>query len=101
LTRTPLEPGWQPINTALFNSIDFNSNYWSATEYAPLAGFAAWSFRFYDGYQDYTNMPVNLAAWPVHSGDVGTAPTVPEPSSVWLVGSGLAGLLGLSRKCLR
>ncbi|HHJ36602.1 MAG TPA: VPLPA-CTERM sorting domain-containing protein [Gammaproteobacteria bacterium] len=49
------------------------------------------------GYQANSNVKGNLYAWAVQSGNVGTA-VVPIPAAVWLFGSGLIGLIGLTRR---
>jgi len=89
------QAGWGLTNTGPFSNVQ-SDVYWSATEYAPYT-YNAWLFYFYDGYQLNLYKTYNYYAWAVHSGDVG-APAVPVPAAVWLFGSGLAGLLGMSRK---
>lgn len=65
-------------------------NYWSATADAP-SPISAWSFGFFNGSQDYAAYKSDgLYAWAVHAGDV--AATVPEPSTLLLMATGLAGL---------
>jgi hypothetical protein len=90
-----LQTGWGLTNTGPFSNVQSNF-YWSATEYAPSTSLA-WYFDTYIGYQDGTNKPYNLYAWAVHTGDVG-ASVVPVPAAAWLFGSGLLGLIGVSRK---
>jgi len=70
---------------------DVESVYWSGTE---SASGGAWHFRFYNGSQhdfghDYTDY-----VWAVRAGDVGA---VPEPTTLALMGLGIAGI-GYSRK---
>ena len=89
------QAGWGLTNTGPFSNLQSDA-YWAATEYAPYT-YNAWLFYFYDGYQLNLYKTYNYYAWAVHSGDVG-APAVPVPAAVWLFGSGLAGLLGMSRK---
>lgn len=86
------QPGWGLTNTGPFSNVQ-SSRYWSATEYATVF---AWHFNFDLGNQDFEFKSDSLYAWAVHSGDVGTI--VPVPASVWLFGSGLIGLLGVSGK---
>lgn len=95
---TVAQPGWGLINTGPFFNVQAN-DYWSSTEYAPDTRYA-WLFYFDTGGQGYsTKTWYGYYAWAVRSGDVGTtAPVVPVPAAVWLFGSGLLGLLGLSRK---
>jgi hypothetical protein len=95
-TGTGPQPGWGLTNTGPFANVQANY-YWSATQYATNTSFA-WSFNFLLGDQGFYNKTANFYyAWAVHSGDVG-ASTVPVPATVWLFGSGLIGLLGMSRK---
>jgi hypothetical protein len=84
-------------NTGPFSNIQSNQ-YWSATAYAPFPNSNAWYFNNNDGGQNDFNQSVGLYAWAVHSGDVGTPVPVPEPASVWLFGSGVLMLLGMSGK---
>ena len=73
----------------LFSNVQ--AAYWSGTEVAPDPG-AAWLFFFDGGIQSALDKDINeLFAWAVRSGDV-SAP-IPEPSTVLLLGSGLAGLI--------
>lgn len=72
---------------------DSSLGYWSAT---PFLSNSAWIFDFGTGIQ--SSGPANSPwryAWAVQTGDVGV---VPIPAAVWLFGSGLLGLLGLSRR---
>lgn len=48
----------------------------------------------YGSYGSY-GLPGPYYAWAVHNGDIGA---VPVPASVWLMGSGLIGLIGLARR---
>ncbi len=69
--------------------------YWSGTEYSSSSA-NAWQFRFNDGYTS-TNHKNRGTAYglAVRSGDVSA---VPVPAAVWLFGSGLVGLIGVSRR---
>lgn len=94
------QSGYGLSNTGPFSNIQ-PSLYWSATMYAfGPAGFV-WEFEFDNGNQDRNGVTIYGHAWAVHDGDVGTAlPTsaVPLPASIWLLGSGLLGLIGLSKR---
>jgi hypothetical protein len=95
-TGTLNQPGWGLTNTGPFSNVQ-TGIYWSATEYAPDTSVAL-NFYFSTGRQDASfKTSDGLYAWAVHSGDAG-ASTVPVPAAVWLFGSGLIGLLGMSRK---
>lgn len=89
------QPGWGLTNTGPFSNI-LAVYYWSATEYAPNTNYA-WLFYFGNGGQNLDVKFDGYNAWAVHSGDVGVS-TVPVPPAAWLLGSGLVGLLGVSRK---
>jgi hypothetical protein len=68
--------------------------YWSGTEYASIP-FYAWDFFTYFGYQDTHSKTNQFYAWAVSPGQVSA---VPVPGAVWLMGTGLLGLLGLKRR---
>ena len=60
---------------------------------------AAWGFVFGSGAQgaDTMDFVYGNYAWAVRDGDVGPAP-VPEPSTIILLGTGIAGLVGYRRR---
>jgi hypothetical protein len=79
-------------------------HYLTSTVYAPLGGDWAYYFALHTGYSGVAYFGVGndayLAyAWAVHDGNVGSP--VPLPGAVWLLGSGLLGLGGISRWRLR
>ena len=53
-------------------------------------------FSFRDGYQGNVDYRNEIYAWAVRSGDVAL---VPEPSVLVLLISGLAGIVGIRRRC--
>ena len=88
------QSGWGLTNTGPFSKLQAR-DYWSSSE--GYGNYQAWFFDFYRGYQDHHWDTYGGYAWPVHAGDVG-APAIPVPAAAWLFGSGLLGLVGLSRK---
>ncbi len=67
--------------------------YWSGTEYSPDPDHA-WLYLFNYGYQDTIWKDFTYYALAVRPGQVSA---VPIPGAVWLLGSGLIGLMGFRR----
>ena len=80
-------------NTGPFSNVQ-SYYYWTATEYAHRTNHM-WSFNMSNGYQLNELETFSNYAWAVQSGDVSA---VPVPAAVWLFGSGLLGLAGISRR---
>lgn len=78
---------------ALFTNVQ-SGYYWSGSECTPGIGNACF-FGFSGGVQGAYYKGSNLYAWAVRPGEV--AP-VPVPGAIWLLGSGLLGLLGMARR---
>jgi hypothetical protein len=96
-----VQSGWGLTNTGWFSYIQ-SSPFWSPTEDVTNSNFA-WMFDFGSGVQNpyYKLSDLNdvAFAWAVHDGDVGVAvSSVPVPAAAWLFGSGLLGLIGVSRR---
>ena len=87
------QPGNGLSNTGPFSNFQ-PYFYWSGTEYAPNTG-NAWTFTS-DGSQSWNSKSrFPMYALAVRPGDVAA---VPVPAAVWLLGSGLIGLAGITRK---
>ncbi len=86
------QPGWGLVNMADFNNLQSDS-YWSGTEHSTLPD-NAWELEFSHGYQIHPAKDVSLYALAVRPGQVSA---VPIPSAIWLLGTGLAGLVGIRR----
>jgi len=83
-------------NTVSFQDLQQNG-YWASPKFDHEEYMAtyAWYFYFTTGYQHYGTPGATLYAWAVRDGDVGAAPI---PSALWLLGSGLIGIVGIRRK---
>lgn len=90
-TAGNLNSGWGLQNIGPFTSLQ-SGTYWSGLEYAPYTS-NAWLFGFNTGVQDNLGKYNNYFALAVRSGDVSA---VPVPAAVWLMGSALLGLVGVS-----
>ena len=78
----------------LFSNVHSDA-YWSGTEYALDPTGRVWIFGFRYGGQDTYYKSDSWYALAVRSGDVAA---VPVPAAVWLLGSGLLGLLGIAKR---
>jgi len=96
------------LGTGLANVGPFTNlqalTYWSGTSYSGVVGMK-WNFSFFDGSQGTTYMTYNARAIAVRNGDIygmsvdsGNVPSVPVPTTAWLLGSGLLGLIGVARR---
>jgi hypothetical protein len=91
-----VQPGYGLVNKAPFTTLE-GLGYWSNEAGSdPSYNGGAWYFAFSFGrqsviYTDYLYQPLA-----VHEGNVG-AP-VPIPAAIWLLGSGLIGLVSLRRR---
>lgn len=83
-------------NTDDFDNL-WNTDYWSGTDYSPTLLSYAWNFKLIDGRNYYSNKSDGNLAIAVRPGEVYFNP-VPIPGAVWLLGSGLVGLVGFRKK---
>lgn len=71
--------------------------YWSGTEYADNPGYA-WRFIMNNGCQNYDSKGSYGYGLAVRSGQVSAADPIPEPATMLLFSTGLAGLAALKRR---
>ena len=86
-------------NYNLFSNILSDSHlnsYWIDEEFTIYDEPYAYIYEFIYGCSGCYNKQIyDGIAWAVHDGDIGT---VPVPAAVWLFGSGLLGLIGITRR---
>lgn len=87
------QSGYGLTNTGDFRHLS-ESYYWSGTEYAYNPGYA-WYSHLMDGNQGHTSKTSPGRGLAVRGGQVSA---VPVPGAIWLLGSGLIGLLGIRRR---
>lgn len=87
------QTGWGLTKTGPFSNLQARF-YWSATA-GPSVVQDGWGFDFEYGSQGTRPSDLGAFAWAVHDGDVGV---VPIPAAVWLLSSGLIGLIGVARR---
>ncbi len=90
---TPSQPGYGLQNTADFIELK-SGGYWAGTDFS-LDQINAWDFGFSGGGHDYSAYSDTQYALAVRSA---TVSAVPLPSAIWLLGSGLIGLIGVRKK---
>ena len=89
-----LNPAGGPLNnTGPFSNLQ-DSNYWSGTDYASDPNVAL-DLDFSIGYQRAINKDGRLYSWAVRSDNESpiNSDSVPEPGTLMLLGSGLAGIV--------
>lgn len=89
------QPGWGLTHTGDFDNL-IASWYWSGTEYANLPG-SAWIFCMDHGSQTAVGNYRNDHGLAVRNGHVSAAP-IPEPATMLLFGTGLAGFVALKKR---
>jgi hypothetical protein len=92
------QPGWGLVNTEPFDNFqtppDSIYYFWSGTVVDnPDFPDRAWLFEFNSGSQGYNGFGYERHAWAVRD-----MSPIPIPSAVWLLGSGLIGIVGVRRK---
>lgn len=74
------------------------NGYWFGTEYSGNNAYA-WTFIIDSGNTGFTPKAYGgTYAWAVRDGDVYSVSTVPVPAAIWLLGSGLLGLIAAIRR---
>lgn len=87
------QTGWGLHNVGDFDNL-ITSWYWSGTEYANNTD-TAWLFLMDRGNQFRDSKSGDFYGLAVRSGQVSA---VPVPGAIWLLGSGLIGLVGFNRR---
>jgi len=97
LCFTP-QPGYGLNNTGPFTNLEHvqPNNYWTNEVYHTVIDNLPrpWFFSFDAGGQTFDVNNRDAYSWAVHDGNVGV---IPIPATVWLFGSGLLGLIGITR----
>ncbi len=87
-------PGWGLTNTGDFDNLTTNRYWYDKKGLAPYSS-NAFYFRTFTGEQGLGTVALDSSGLAVRSGQVST---VPVPGALWLLWSGLIGLVGLKRR---
>lgn len=97
------DEGVSSFAPSLFTNVKTYDGYWTGTGHAPLSyrgESSAWTFNLNLGRQNDRDKTFDYYVLAVRPADI-TVSAVPVPGALWLMGSGLACLVGLGRRQIK